>query len=123
MFFASELQISRVSVLSDAQGLFKSSKPLIRERKIALQGEHNFFGSAIRMKLVYASAVDGDVATLDVIRDSVTRLEEIERVARRVLGGAHPTTEAIEDALKDARAALRAREETQPAESFAEEVE
>ena len=53
----------------------------------------------------------------------MTRLEEIERIARRVLGGANPTTNGIEDSLQDARAALRAREETQPAESFAEEVE
>ena len=62
----------------------------------------------------YASAVDGDVATLDEIREAVTRLEEIERIARRVLGGAHPTTEGIEADLQHARAALRAREEMQP---------
>ena len=35
---------------------------------------------------------------------------ETERTARRVLGGAHPVTTGIEGALRDARAALRARE-------------
>jgi hypothetical protein len=44
----------------------------------------------------------------------VTTLEEIERIARRVLGGAHPTTVGIDGALRNARAALRAREATPP---------
>ena len=35
-------------------------------------------------------------------------LEDTERIARRVLGGAHPITESIEDDLQDARAALNA---------------
>ena len=50
---------------------------------------------------------------LDDFRESVTTLEETVRTARRVLGGAHPLTSAIEDNLRDARAALRAREATQ----------
>ena len=37
-------------------------------------------------------------------------LEDTERIARRVLGGAHPLTARIEIHLRDARAALRARE-------------
>ena len=41
-------------------------------------------------------------------------LEETERTARRVLGGAHPTVAQIEESLRNARAALRANEETQP---------
>ena len=53
-------------------------------------------------------------ATLDDLREAVTTLDEIERTARRVLGGAHPTTVGIEEALRDARAALRAREATPP---------
>ena len=48
-------------------------------------------------------------ATLDDLREAVTTLEEIERIARRVLGGAHPTTAGIEDTLRDAQAVLRAR--------------
>ena len=49
-------------------------------------------------------------ATLDDLREAVTTLEEIEPAARRVLGGAHRLTEGIEKALRQARAALRARE-------------
>ena len=49
----------------------------------------------------------------------MTTLEEIERTAQRVLGGAHPNTEEIENELQDARVALRAREETPPAEDLA----
>ena len=49
-------------------------------------------------------------ATLDDLREAMTTLEDAERIARRVLGGAHPVTENIEDNLQDARAALCARE-------------
>ena len=49
-------------------------------------------------------------ATLDDAREAFTTIEEIYPTARRVLGGAHPTTEGIEDALRYARAALAARE-------------
>ena len=53
--------------------------------------------------------IDAD-ATLSDLREAVTMLEETEPTARRVLGGSHPTTEAIEWHLRKARAALRARE-------------
>ena len=49
-------------------------------------------------------------ATLDDLREAATTLEELERTARRVLGGAHPLTTEIERDLPTARAALRARE-------------
>ena len=49
-------------------------------------------------------------STLDDLCEAVTTLEDAERIARRVLGGAHPLTEGIEDELRDARAALAARE-------------
>jgi len=47
---------------------------------------------------------------LDDHREAVTTFEEIGPTARRVLGGSHPDTRGIEDELRDARAALRARE-------------
>ena len=53
--------------------------------------------------------LDSD-ATLDDLREAATTLEEIERIARRVLGGAHPDAKGIGLSLRDARAALRARE-------------
>ena len=49
-------------------------------------------------------------ATLDDFREAVTTLEDTERIARRVLGGAHPLAVHIEESLQEARAALRARE-------------
>ena len=52
-------------------------------------------------------------ATLDDLREAVSTLEDTERIARRVLGGAHPTTVGIERDVQIARASLRARE-TQP---------
>ena len=63
------------------------------------------------MRWNYARALcrDGG-ATLDDVREAVTTLEEIEPIARRVLGGAYPITVGIEKLLRTARAALRARE-------------
>ena len=49
-------------------------------------------------------------ATLDDLREAVETSEEIERTARRVFGGTHPTAKEMENVLKRARAALRARE-------------
>ena len=63
------------------------------------------------MRRNYAVVLYEDpAATLDDLREAVTTLEETERAARRVLGGAHPITEAIEHNLSEARAALRARD-------------
>ena len=56
-------------------------------------------------------------ATLDDLREAVTSLEDTTRIARRVMGGAHPLTVDIEDELRDARAALRARETPPPPRS------
>ena len=49
-----------------------------------------------------------DGATLDDLREALTTLEEIGRIAQRVLGGGHPTTEEIEGDVERSRAALRA---------------
>ena len=48
--------------------------------------------------------------TLDNCREAVTTLEETERIARRVLGGAHPTTTGVVRALQEARLVLWARD-------------
>ena len=63
------------------------------------------------MRKIYAKALYKDpAATLDDLREAVTTLEDAKRIARRVLGGAHPDTAGIEAALRSARAALRALE-------------
>ena len=65
------------------------------------------------MRWCYAQMLykDSD-ATLDKIREAVTTLEDTARIARRVFGSSHPLTTGIEGELRDARAALRAREAT-----------
>ena len=71
--------------------------------------------TTLRMNWCYASAlVNADGALLDDLREAVTTLEDAERIARRVLGTAHPTTGGIERTLQCARAALRARETPPP---------
>ena len=66
---------------------------------------------ALKMRFGYARALYKDKgATLGDLREAVTMLEATERTARRVLGGAHPTTTGIEAELRRARADLRARE-------------
>ena len=58
----------------------------------------------LRMRWMCAVALYKSTgATLDDLREAATTLEEIERTARRVLGGAHPTTKAIEVALREVR--------------------
>ena len=58
----------------------------------------------LRTRFNYAAAIHNDEgATLDDVREAVTTLEEIEPIARRVLGGANPLTSAIEGNLRVAR--------------------
>ena len=72
-------------------------------------GESN--DTTLGMRCGYAEALyKADGATLDDLREAVTTLEETARISRRVFGGAHPFTVDVEYALRDARAALRARE-------------
>ena len=56
------------------------------------------------MRNSYAEALYKDTgATLDDLREAVTTLEETTRIARRVLGGAHPLERDIELPSKVAR--------------------
>ena len=67
------------------------------------------------MRKMYGEALCRDNGpTLDDLREGVTTLEDVERTTRRVFGGAHPLTRSIEGDLRDARAALRARETPPP---------
>ena len=72
-------------------------------------GENN--GITLRMRSGYANALyRDDDATLDDLYEAVTTLEETDRIARRVLGSAHPLTGGIERDLQKCRATLGARE-------------
>ena len=67
--------------------------------------------TTLTMRWNFAKALyRDDSATLDDLREAVTEHEEIEPIARRVFGGAHPDVVEIENSLQNARAALRARE-------------
>ena len=95
---------------------FEEAKALLRKtmpvaRRVLGEG----CDTTLRMRRSHARTLYKDAnATLDNLREAVTTLEEITRNARRVLGGAHPLTVAIEDELQNARAALRARETPSP---------
>ena len=91
---------------------FEEGKALLRRTiPVARRVLGEVHDLALTMRWLYAAALCEDPgATLDDVREAVTTLEDAERIARRVLGGAHPTTVGMETTLRKARAALRARE-------------
>ena len=95
---------------------FKEAKSLLRRLlPVARRNLGEGHELTLKMKWIYADALCLDTgATLDDVCEAVTTLEDTARTARRVLGGAHPITTGIEDALRNARAALRARETPPP---------
>ena len=90
----------------------KEAKKLMRRTMLVARrvlGEDD--DTTLRARCGYAMALyKDDGATLDDLHKAVTTLEEIERIARRVFGGAHPLTKGIDISLRNARAALHARE-------------
>ena len=101
--------------LSDL-GRFEEAKSLIRKtmpvaRRVLGESDQLVLG----MRQNFALTLYQDpAATLDDLREVVTTLEDTERTARRVLGGAHPTTKEVKKRLQKARTALRAREAQAP---------
>ena len=97
--------LSDLDRFKEARSLLRKTAPVARR----VLGESHQFTLLIRRNysvLLYTAAS----ATLGDLRLAVNTLEEIERIARRVFGGAHPDVVEIEKALQSARAALRARE-------------
>ena len=64
--------------------------------------------------MTFAMALSHVGATLDDLREAITKLQDVKRTARRVLGGEHPVTVTIEQNFGHVRDFLRAREATQP---------
>ena len=82
----------------EVKSLLRKMIPVARR---ALGESHEL---TLRMRWCYAIALYQDpAATLNDVREAVTTLEDGERIARRVLGGAHPVTTGIEDRLREAR--------------------
>ena len=115
-------------------GVFWRAVRLIREcrgRCLRNLGRHQEAKTLIRQKMPVARRILGEShdltlkiranyaatlcnakggATLGDLREAVDTLEDLEPTMRRVFGSSHPHTEQIEGFLRDARAALRARE-------------
>ena len=69
----------------------------------------------LRIRWNHAKALYRDpAATLDDVREAVTTMDDTERIARRVFGGAHPITKGIGFHLGESRAVLRARDTLSP---------
>ena len=91
---------------------FEEARSLLRKmipvaRRVLGEGHR----LTLKMRRAYAQSLyKDDDATLYHLREAVTTLEDAARIARRVLGGAHPTTTGIEENLQTAREALCARE-------------
>jgi hypothetical protein len=100
----------------EAKSLMRKTMPVAR-RVLGSNDE-----GTLRTRTLYAAALHrADGAKLDDLREAVTTLQDAERTARRVLGGAHPLTEGVGFYLRDARDALRARE-TPPSPPSSESV-
>ena len=63
-----------------------------------------------RIPFVYSLSRLRSRGLIDDFRKGVTTFEETERIARRVLGGAHPVTEGLEIDLRSVREVLHRRE-------------
>ena len=97
--------LCRLQRYAEAKSLMRRLTPVARR----VLGEGHRLTLLIRRNysaLLYTAAG----ASLDDLREAVTTLEDTERIARRVLGGANPTTAAIEFCLRESRAALSERE-------------
>ena len=98
-------QTGKLQRFEEAKSVLRKTMPVARR----VLGESD--DATLRMRWCYAKALYLDPgATLDDLREAVATLEDVERIARRVLGGAHPTTEGTEHDLRQARAVLRFRE-------------
>jgi len=97
-------------------GRFEETKALLRTTMpLAQRVIGNDHDTTLKMRWIYAQALFQDAnATLDDLREAVTTLEDAQRTARRVFGGANPLTKGIEHRVQIARAVLRARETPSP---------
>ena len=93
----------------EARSLLRKTIPVARR----VLGDGHIL--TLKMRKVYAKALLLDTgATLDDLHEAVHMLEDSERTARRVIGGAHPVVVWIEEVLQNARAALRVSETPSP---------
>jgi len=89
----------------EAKSLLCKTIPVAR----SILRENHHLTLVLRNNYAWALYMDDD-ATLDDLHESVNTLEEVQGIARRVLGAEHPTIGLIEAHLRTARVALVARE-------------
>ena len=86
---------------NETKSLLRKTLPIARR----VLGDNNRL--TLKMRWVCSEALyKDDGATLDEVREAVTILEDAERIARRVLGGAHPITKEMGNDLGTTRAVL-----------------
>ena len=103
--------LNYASSLSDLQRFEEAKALLHKMMPVARRVVGDSDDTTLRMRSTYATALYMDSrATFDDLSEAVTTLEDTERTARRVLGGAHPLTLAIEANVREARDRLAARE-------------
>ena len=99
------MSLASLRRFEEAKSLGRRTLPLAR-RILGSSHDHT-----LRIRTNYALALYMDSsATLDDLREAVETLEDADRIARRVFGGAHPLTTQIEGELHNARASSAARE-------------
>ena len=101
------LNLKELHRFEEAKALLRRTLPVMRR----VLGENDIL--TLKMRWLYARALLlpellDTSATLDDLREAVETLEETERIARRVFGGAHPNTTGIVTSLQVARAKLGA---------------
>ena len=97
------LSLIKLQRFGEARSLLR--KTVLVARRV--HGDNQELVTSLRRN--YARVLyDDPGATLDDMREAVTTLEELERIARRVLGGAHPLTAGIERSLRAVQATISA---------------
>jgi hypothetical protein len=95
--------LCRLERYAEAKALLRKTMPVAQR---VLGESHDV---TLKMRWSFAEVLcRADGATLGDTREAVTTLEDAGRIARRVLGGAHPITVGLERALRLAQAAHRA---------------
>ena len=96
------MSLIKVERFEEVKSLLRRTLPVARR----VLGKNDT--TTLASESIYAEALYADpAATPDDLREAVTTLEDAERRARRVFGGAHPTTVGLGAELKLLRESLR----------------
>ena len=97
--------LRRLNHYAEAKALLRTTMPVAR--RILGDGDT----ATLTMRWNYATTLLHDtVARLSDFREAVTIFEDMVRITRRMLGGAHPYTKKVISDLEASRVALRAAE-------------